>query len=79
MENKVVDYKRHQSDRIENSNIAQLAWAVEYTYCISAEGQNPPNKCPRYDTKQSDGEALVIQELWGMHSIPSLPLLPGLI
>ena len=34
----------------------------------------PPNKCPEYDTKQSDGEALV-QKLWEMWSTLSLPLL----
>ena len=37
----------------------------------------PPNECPSYDTKQSDGEAPVILELWGMQSTPSLPSLPG--
>ena len=37
----------------------------------------PPNKCPGYDTKQSDGEAPVLLELCGMQSAPSLPLLPG--
>ena len=35
------------------------------------------NECPRYDTKQSDGEVPVMLELWGMRSTPSLPLLPG--
>ena len=38
-----------------------------------------PSKCPGYDTKQSDDEDPVILELWGMWSIPSLPLLPGLL
>ena len=37
----------------------------------------PPNECPGYDTKQSDGEVPVILELWGMWSTPSVPLLPG--
>ena len=37
----------------------------------------PPNECPRYDTKQSDDEAPVMLELWGMQSTPSLPSLPG--
>ena len=37
----------------------------------------PPNECPGYDTKQSDGEVLVMLELWGMRSTPSLPLLSG--
>ena len=34
------------------------------------------NECPGYDTKQSDGEVLVMLELWGMRSIPLLPSLP---
>ncbi len=33
--------------------------------------------CPGYDTKQSDGEAPVMLELWGMRSNPSLPSIPG--
>ena len=33
------------------------------------------NECLGYDIKQSDGEALVILELWGMQSTISLPLL----
>ena len=36
----------------------------------------PPNKCPGYDTKQSDGEAPVMLERQGMRSTLSLPLLP---
>ena len=36
-----------------------------------------PNKCPGYDTKQSDGEVPVMQEIFGMRSTSSLPLLPG--
>ena len=58
-------------------NIAQLARAVEYTNCTSAEGEDPPPESPGYDTKQSDGEVPVMQELWGMWSTLSLPLLPG--
>ena len=45
--------------------------------CNSAEGYPPPNECPGYDTKQSDGEVSVMLELWGMRSTPSLSLLPG--
>ena len=47
---------------------AQSAGAIEYTNC---------NKCPGYDTKQSDGEGPVMLGLWGMWSTPSMPLLPG--
>ena len=57
--------------------IAQLAGAVEYTDCFSAEGLDPLYECAGYDCKQSDGEVPVMQELWGMWSTPSLPLLPG--
>ena len=42
---------------------AQSAGAVEDTNCISAEGYDSPNQCPRYDIKQSDGEDLVMLEL----------------
>ena len=38
---------------------------------------NTPNECPGYDTKQSDGEALVMLEICGMRSTPSLLSLPG--
>ena len=40
-------------------------------------GKTPANEFPWYDTKQSNGEVLVMLELWGMWSTPSLPLLPG--
>ena len=42
-------------------------------------GKTLPKKCPDYDTKQSDGEAPVMLELWEMQSTPSLSLLPGLL
>ena len=56
---------------------AQLVGTVEYTDCISAEEQDYPNELPGYDTKQSDGEASVILEFWGMRFTPSLSLLTG--
>ena len=56
---------------------AQLTGVLEYTDCISAEGQDSSNKSPENGAKQSDGELPVMLELWGMHSTPSLPLLPG--
>ena len=57
--------------------MAKSAGTVEYIDCIAAEGQDFPNECPRYDTKQSDSEVPVMLELWVMQSTPSLPLLPG--
>ena len=43
---------------------------VEYT-------DPPPNECPEYDTKQSDGEVPVMLELCGMWNTPLLTSLPG--
>ena len=54
-----------------------MAGAVDYTNCFSAEGYDFHNDFPEYDTKQSDDEASVMLELWGMQSITSLPSLPG--
>ena len=54
------------------------AGAVEYTDCFSAEGQDSLNECPGFDTKQSDGKASGMLELWGMRSTLSLLSLPGL-
>ena len=50
---------------------------VEYTDCISAEGQDSPNECPAFDTKQFDDEVSVMLELCGMRSTPPLPSIPG--
>ena len=50
------------------NTLAQSTRAAEYTDC---------KECSGYDTKQSDGEAPLILELWGMQSAPSLPSLSG--
>ena len=52
---------------------SQSAGAVEYTDWPPPH----PDECPRYDTKQSDGEVLLMLEFWGMRSTPSLPSLLG--
>ena len=58
-----------------NDSNAQSAGAVEYTECISAEGENPPHhNGPGFDTKQCDGEAPVMLGLWKIRSNSSLPL-----
>ena len=51
--------------------MAKLAGAAEYTDCIS------PNKCPGYDTKQSDSETPITLELWVMQHTHLLPSHPG--
>ena len=45
--------------------------------CRIHQLQTTPNECPRYDTKQFDGEVPVMLELWGMQNTSSLLLLPG--
>ena len=54
--------------------LALWAGAIEYTDCFSAEGLDSSNECPRYDTKQSNGEVPV---LWGMLDTPLLTSLQG--
>ena len=52
-----------------------------FNFCLPSRLQRgktpPPNECPGYGTTEYDGEVPVMLELWGMESIPSLPLLPG--
>ena len=43
--------------------LVQSSGAVVYTNCISADGCVFLNECPRYDTKQSDGDGSVNLEL----------------
>ena len=61
-----------------------VSWGCRIYQLLLCRGIRPPNKCPGYDTKQSDGEVPVTQELWRMHctlSLPSLtgPLWPGVV
>ena len=66
------------TDILDSKVRAKSAGAVEYTDWISAKRQNAnPHECPGYDSKQSDGEALLMLELWGMWSTPALLLFPG--
>ena len=60
-------------------SVALLAGGVEYTVASLLRVKNPPHqRVSWYDIKQSDGEASVMLELWGMWSTPSLPSLSGL-
>ena len=45
-------------------------WAAELTDCFSAEALTLSNEYPGYDDKQSDHEAPLMLELWGMQSTP---------
>ena len=47
---------------------AKTSEAVGYADLISVEVQDSPsNECPGYDTRASDGEALVLK-LWVIHN-----------
>ena len=53
------------------------ARAAVYTNCIPAEEYDSRNECPRYDTKQYDGDTQVMLELWVIRSTSLLPSLSG--
>ena len=55
----------------------QVGWGCRIHRLLLCRGVKPCNKCPGYDTKQSNGDVPVMLELWGMRSISSLPSLPG--
>ena len=65
----------------ENSELKPVKLRLKIdlvSYPARAEGLvNSINKCPRYNIKQSDHKALVMQELWVRWSTPLLALLPG--
>ena len=50
--------------------------SCRYTDCIYTNGEDLPPTSSGYNTKPSDGEALVL-ELWGMWSTPLLLFLSG--
>ena len=53
-------------------------WGYRIHQLHLCRGVTPPlNKCPGYDTKQSDSEVAVMLELWRMWSTPLLPSPPG--
>ena len=54
-----------------------VGWGCRIHRLLLCRGvRPPPNECPGYDTKQSDGEVPAVLELWEMWSTPSLPSLP---
>ena len=54
-----------------------VGWGSRIHRLHLSKGVRTPNECPRYDTKQSDGEVPVMLELWGMQSTHSLLFFPG--
>ena len=63
---------RMSNMRKYNLKLAQSAGVINTP---NASLQRGKNVCPRYATKQSDGWASVILELWGMWSPPLFPSL----
>ena len=59
------------------TKICPVGWGCRIHRLLLCRGVTPPNECPGYDTKQSDGEVPAMLELWGIRSTPSLPSLPG--
>ena len=56
----------------------RVGWGCRIHQLLLCRGVRPSlSKCPTYDTKQSDGEAPVMLDLWRLQSTPSLPLLPS--
>ena len=75
----------------KNSTLPKFPWLEPHhnrQFCVTPRKLSPVgwgcrihwlDLCPRYDTKQSDGEAPVMLELWGMWRTPSLPSLQGTV
>ena len=54
-----------------------VGWGCRIHWLHLCRGVRLPQRMSWYDTKQSDGEAPVMLELWGMWSTPSLLSLPS--
>ena len=61
-----------------NSVYCSVSWSGRIHWLHLCRGvRHPTNECPRYDTKQSDDQVPVMQEVWAMWITSSLPSLPG--
>ena len=67
----------HSVKYLTQRGICRVGWGYKIHRLHLCRGVRPPNECPAYDTKQSDGEVSIMLGLWGIRSTPSLPLLPG--
>ena len=55
-----------------------VGWDCSIQWLYLYSGVRPAtNECPWYDIKQSDGEALVMMDIWGIQNIPSLSSFAG--
>ena len=54
-----------------------VGWRIHWQHLCRGVKLLHRKQYPGYESKQSDGEAREIQELWGVGSTSSLPSLPG--
>ena len=60
---------------VQVSLFTQSAEGVEYTRCPRQQrSKTSPNECPKYDTKQSDGEVSEMLELLGYAEYPFIAI-----
>ena len=73
-----INYENFQIlHKLSQLSLCPVGWDCRIHWLIPYRRVRPPrNECPRYDTKQSDGEFIVMLKLWGMWSAPLLPSLP---
>ena len=72
--------KRARSNSFANSEISPIGKGCRIpTASLQWRKTPPPREWPGYVTKQLDGQAPLMLELWGMQSNPSLPSLQGLL
>ena len=64
-----------RSDACTQSSM--LVWGCKICRLNLCRGVWTPQRVSWYDTQQSNGEFLVMLELWIIKSIPSVPSLPG--
>ena len=75
---KVNEFLREKDVDFDSKEICPVSWGGRIHRLHLCSGVRLlTNVCSVYDTKQSDGEASVSLEIWGMRSTPLLPLLPG--
>ena len=72
----LIWHKTQQINRIKN-HFSPVSWVGTIQLLHLCRMLRPPMECPGYDTKQSDGEAKVMLEFWGIWSTPPFPSLRG--
>ena len=69
--------KPREVDMPLKKEFGPVGWGYRTHRLHLCSGVRLPQLVSRYDTKQSDGQAPLMLELWGMRSTSLLPSLPG--